>query len=101
MSKQQMPIELFLLVLLSFLWGGSFTLNELAIPSIPPATIVLGRLVIGACFLLVIIRIRRIPIPVDPNLWRSFTIQGLLQSALPFSLISWVKRTSIVGWPGS
>jgi len=84
--------EIALLVFLSFLWGGSFTLIKIALPTVPPATIVLVRLAIGAAFLLAFVRARGIVLPRAPHLWAMFAVQGILQSALPFTLISWGER---------
>ncbi len=85
-------VEIGLLVLLAFLWGGSFTLIKIAIETVPPATVVLGRLIFGAGLLLLLLRMRRMILPTSASLWGAFTIQGLLQSALPFTLISWGEQ---------
>ncbi len=90
MSNQR--TEVLLLIFLSFLWGSSFTLNEVALTSVPPATIVLGRLVIGAMVLWMIVRLHGIEIPLTPSTWGAFAVQGFLQSALPFTLISWGQQ---------
>lgn len=84
--------ELGLLVLLSFLWGGSFTLVEIAVESIPPATIVFGRLCIGACLLTLLAAGLGHQFPRSQSLWGALLIQGILQSALPFTLISWGQQ---------
>ncbi|MDF1793138.1 MAG: EamA family transporter [Thalassobaculaceae bacterium] len=85
-------IEIALLVLLSFLWGGSFTLIEIAITTIPPASVVLGRLVIGAAALFAAVLWMGIKIPTSPGQWGALIVQGVLQSALPFTLISWGQQ---------
>ncbi len=85
-------LEIGLLVILAFLWGSSFTLIKVAIETVPPATIVLGRLMLGAAFLLLLVRMRGISLPTSPMLWGAFTVQGVLQSALPFTLISWGEK---------
>lgn len=41
--SQNTFLEIGLLVLLSFLWGASFTLLEVAVDTIPPATIDTGE----------------------------------------------------------
>ena len=81
--------ELGLLVLLSLLWGASFTLVEIAIQTIPPATIVFGRLAIGATILLLITLWIREAFPKSASRWGALLLQGILQSALPFTLITW------------
>ena len=45
----------FLLILLSAIWGGAFTLNKMALDSFTPEVIVAGRLISGSAFLVVLI----------------------------------------------
>lgn len=85
-------IEIGLLVVLAFLWGGSFTLIKIAIETVPPATVVLGRMIFGAGLLLLLARMRGLALPTSRFLWAAFAVQGLLQSALPFTLISWGEQ---------
>ena len=91
-TKSNQKSEVLFLIFLSFLWGSSFTLNEVAIDSVPPATVVLGRLVIGAAILLIVARLRGIAVPVKLSLWGAFLVQGFLQSALPFTLSVWGQK---------
>lgn len=45
----------FLLILLSAIWGGAFTLNKIALDSFTPEVIVSGRLISGSVFLIALI----------------------------------------------
>ena len=45
----------FLLILLSAIWGGAFTLNKIALDLYIPEVIVAGRLIVGSAFLIVLI----------------------------------------------
>ena len=45
----------FLLILLSAIWGGAFTLNKIALDFFTPEVIVAGRLIVGSVFLIVLI----------------------------------------------
>ena len=45
----------FLLILLSAIWGGAFTLNKIALDLYTPEVIVAGRLIVGSTFLIVLI----------------------------------------------
>ena len=45
----------FLLILLSAIWGGAFTLNKMALDSFTPEVVVAGRLISGSVFLVVLI----------------------------------------------
>ena len=85
-------VEVALLALLSFLWGASFTMIEIAIDTIPPATIVFGRLIIGAALLVLFALWNGVSFPRSVSRWRALLIQGILQSALPFTLISWGQK---------
>ncbi|WP_305983889.1 DMT family transporter [Roseibium sp. MMSF_3544] len=91
-SRSNAFLEIALLVLLSFLWGASFTLIEVAIETIPPATIVFGRLFIGAVLLVLFALWNSVSFPASPARWGALLVQGVLQSALPFTLISWGQK---------
>jgi drug/metabolite transporter (DMT)-like permease len=45
----------FLLILLSAIWGGAFTLNKIALDLYTPEVIVAGRLIVGSAFLIILI----------------------------------------------
>jgi drug/metabolite transporter (DMT)-like permease len=79
--------ELALLGLLALLWGSSFALIKLALADLPPATLVLLRTGVGALVLWTLARARGLQWP--RRRWPALLLLGLLQSALPFSLISW------------
>jgi drug/metabolite transporter (DMT)-like permease len=92
--------EIALLVLLSFIWGGSFTLIKIAVETIPPATVVATRVTVAAVLLILFIGWRGLDLPKDVKTWRGFFVQGLLQSALPFTLISWGEERIASGLAG-
>lgn len=83
------PREWGLLLLLSGIWGGSFLFGELAVETLPPFTIVLGRVVTGALALNLLVRLTGEQLPQDRKLWGAFALMGLLNNAVPFSLIIW------------
>jgi drug/metabolite transporter (DMT)-like permease len=81
------------LLLLAAIWGGSFISNRLALNEVPVLTTVAFR-VAGACLLLwVYVRLRRLPVPRSPRIWLAFLAMGLLNNALPFTLITWGQLT--------
>jgi drug/metabolite transporter (DMT)-like permease len=83
------PRELALLLLLALLWGGSFTLIKIAVASYPPATLVAIRVALGGIVLAVIARAHGHEFPTERRTWLRLLVQGALQSAIPFTLISW------------
>lgn len=94
------PTEIALLVLLSFIWGGSFTLIKVAVATVPPATMVATRVVVAAAVLLLVARLHGLSMPRDRSTWGAFLVQGLLQSAVPFTLITWGEKHIASGLAG-
>lgn len=78
-----------LLLALSLLWGGSFFFVGVAVKALPPFTIVLLRVAIAAVALHIALRLTRTAMPWDGKSWRAFFGMGLLNNAIPFSLIVW------------
>lgn len=78
-----------LLVALSVVWGGSFFFQGVAVRELPTLTIVVCRLLGAAAVLAVVMAAFRVPMPTRPGVWAAFAMMGLLNNALPFSLIVW------------
>jgi drug/metabolite transporter (DMT)-like permease len=78
-----------LLLALSILWGGSFFFVGVAVKELPPFTIVLLRVVIAAVALHIVLRLTRTAMRWDGKTWVAFVGMGLLNNAIPFSLIVW------------
>ncbi|MBB4422039.1 drug/metabolite transporter (DMT)-like permease [Bradyrhizobium sp. CIR48] len=76
-----------LLAVLSVLWGGSFFFNGAALRELPPLTLVFLRVALGAAMLLPLLRMRGISFPRGTTGWKPFVAIGLLNNAIPFSLI--------------
>ncbi|OAF00734.1 permease [Bradyrhizobium centrolobii] len=88
-DQTTLTLEIGLLLLLSLIWGSSFTLIKIAIPTIPPFTMVAARVAIASILLILIAGAQGHSLPRRGSVWGAFFVQGLLQSALPFTLISW------------
>ncbi len=77
------------LVLLSVLWGGSFFFGDVAVQAVPPLTLASLRVGIAALALLTLAaalgRIRGL----THWPWGRLFVMGLLNNAIPFSLILW------------
>ena len=100
-SKPSHPaLEIGLLMLLSLIWGGSFTLIKVAIETIPPFTMVAARVTMAAALLTLIARAQGLSLPRQAAVWGALFVQGLLQSALPFTLISWGEKHITSGLAG-
>ena len=83
------PAEWAMLILLSIVWGGSFFLYAVALAGLPTFTIVFLRVSLGSLGLwLCVWAMGLLPLR-RPGLWRDFLIMGLINNAIPFSLILW------------
>lgn len=78
-----------LLLTLAGLWGGSFLLAKIAVADIPPLTLVLARVGLAAVALWTVVVATRLPVPRDRASWAAFAVMGLLNNAVPFTLIFW------------
>ena len=88
--KSQMgPSEWAMLLVLSILWGGAFFFSEVALRDLPPFSVVFLRLALGAAALWVVF-LATVPSDQRQNLpWAAFAMMGLLNNAIPFSLLVW------------
>lgn len=75
------------LLFLSLLWGGSFFFNAVAVKELPVFTVVVGRVAVAAVLMLCLLRIMGLKLPSDRRIWAAFFGIGLLNNAIPFSLI--------------
>lgn len=86
------PLEWVMLLALATVWGGSFFFNEIAVRELPVFTVVVSRVALAAVILLVIMRLRKERLPHDRRVWLAFFGMGLLNNAIPFSLIVWGQQ---------
>ncbi len=88
-NKSMSPLEWGMVIVLSILWGGSFFFNGVAVRELPTFTIVVGRVVLGAATLLVMMRAMGLRMPSGKRIWAAFFGMGFLNNVVPFSLIVW------------
>lgn len=86
--------ELLLLLVLSILWGASYSFIRIAVETIPPVTLIAGRTLIAGMILLAVICWRGLSLPRDAATWRRFLFQASLNSVIPFTLIAWAQQTT-------
>lgn len=82
-----------LLGLLSVLWGGSFFFVGVAVAEVSPLTIVAIRVGLAAAMLWAALPLLGTAPPRGARAWRAVAIMGLLNNAIPFSLIVWAQQT--------
>src|SRR5262245_43753608 len=93
-KKPNLSKELALLLVLSTLWGASYTFIKVGVQTIPPVTLIAARTVIAGTMLIAIIQWRGLTVPKDATTWRRFFFQACLNSVVPFTLIAWAEQTT-------
>jgi drug/metabolite transporter (DMT)-like permease len=78
-----------LLVTLSMLWGGSFFFNQVAVADLPPLTVSAARVALAAAALWAALAARGLPFPAGREVIAACLVMGLLNNAVPFTLIVW------------
>ena len=78
-----------MLLALSILWGGSFFFSKIALFETLPLTLVLYRVSIAALALFVFLKLTGLSLPGGRSAWLAFFGMGLLNNAIPFSLLFW------------
>lgn len=81
--------DVVILITLSLLWGGSFFFIEILVDHLPPLTIVTFRVAFSAIMLWGVILFLKLPLPNTKHQWLALFVIGLLNNALPFTLIVW------------
>lgn len=80
------------LALLSLIWGGSFPAVEVALGEMGPLTAVAHRVAWASPLLWLVVWRMGIGLPRRPQVWMAFAVMGLLNNAIPFSLIAWGQQ---------
>jgi len=78
-----------MLVLLSIVWGGSFFFYKVLAQTLPPLTVVLGRVAIAALALHLWLAMRRDRLRASPREWAQLIVLGVINNALPFCCFAW------------
>ncbi|WP_296583337.1 EamA family transporter [Xanthobacter sp.] len=89
--------ELLLLLVLSTLWGASYSFIKVGVETIPPLTFIAARTLIAGGLLAAILRARGMRLPGDRASWARFLFQAGLNSVVPFTLIAWAEQTVDAG----
>lgn len=89
MKRESGLLDVLLLLLLSALWGASFLFIKIVLETVPPLTLVAGRVVVAALTLTLILYWQGGRLPKPGRDWLPFLVMGFFNNAVPFTLISW------------
>ena len=82
-------INWILLLLLSAIWGGAFTLNKYALEAYSPEILVTGRLLVASLALILIVLVIFKKVKVHRSDWRYYLFMSIVGIVAPFLLISY------------
>ncbi|MDX8351361.1 DMT family transporter [Cognatiyoonia sp. IB215182] len=81
------------IALLGLIWGATFMVVAIALEGYGPFTVACARTTLGAVALLALMRLLRRPLPVfTAQMSRYLVAIGLLNTAVPFALLSWGQQ---------
>jgi drug/metabolite transporter (DMT)-like permease len=82
------------------IWGTAFLFIDLAVASLPPATLVATRVAIAALVLVALLAPLGLRLPRPGRLWLRFLLLACVGNAIPFFLISWGQQRVASGSAG-
>ena len=85
-------VDILLLLLLSTLWGASYTFIRVGVETIPPITLIAARTLIAGMLLLGWMSVSGVTMPRSKIVWRRLFVQASLNSVVPFTLIAWAEQ---------
>ena len=80
------------LLFVGAIWGSTFIFVAFALEDFGPVSIAAWRVALGALIMLAIVLAMRQRFPLEGRYWKYVFIIGLLNSAIPFYLISWGQQ---------
>ena len=86
--REANSFDIFLLILLAVIWGSSFFNIKIATYSYDPITLALVRVFFASIPLIILCKIKNIKIEAFSNDWKSYSLIGLCNIAIPFTLIA-------------
>ncbi|PXW70870.1 EamA-like transporter family protein [Loktanella sp. PT4BL] len=93
MTAQPTPANWLSIALLGLIWGATFMVVAIALEGYGPLTVACARTTVGAIALLLLMRVLNRPLPVfTPVMTRYLVVIGLMNTALPFALLSWGQQ---------
>ena len=88
--------EWLLLAALVVMWGSSFMFIKIGVATVPTATLVATRLMLGAAILLMVMRRRGARLPSFSGrglrIWRNYLVLAVIGNCIPFTTITWGQQ---------
>jgi drug/metabolite transporter (DMT)-like permease len=82
-----------LFLALGFMWGSSYLFIKIGVGSVPPLTLIAGRLTLGAAFLLLVVVLARQEPPRSARMYGHLFVMALVNIVIPFVLITYGEQS--------
>jgi drug/metabolite transporter (DMT)-like permease len=94
MTTRGSRIDWLIFLALGFLWGSSYLFIKIGVDhGLQPFTLIMFRLAIGFALLATVVALAREPLPRDPRMYGHLFVMGVVNIAIPFSLITFAEQT--------
>jgi drug/metabolite transporter (DMT)-like permease len=93
MQRNSNAVVWALFIGLGFFWGSSYLWIKIALESVPPLTLIAGRLVLASIFLWAVVLLTREPLPRSPRQYGHLFVMALINIVIPFILIAFGERS--------
>jgi len=94
MATRGSRVDWLIFLALGFFWGSSYLFIKIGIDhGLPPFTLIAGRLLVGFLLLASVVAVAREPLPREPRMYGHLLVMGVINIAIPFSLITFAEQT--------
>jgi drug/metabolite transporter (DMT)-like permease len=92
MANRGTRLDWLIFIALGFLWGSSYLFIKIGVDhGLQPFTLITYRLLIGFVLLAAVVALFRESLPRDPRMYGHLFVMGVINIAIPFSLITWAE----------
>lgn len=88
-----LSVNWLLFLALGFMWGSSYFWIKVAVETVPPFTLIAGRLFFGLLIVAGTVLIAREPIPRSGRQYLHLFVMACVNIAIPFTLITWGEQS--------
>ena len=94
MASRGTRLDWLIFIALGFFWGSSYLFIKIGVDAgLQPFTLIMFRLLIGLLVLATVVAIAREPLPREPRMYGHLFVMGVINIAIPFSLITFAEQT--------
>jgi drug/metabolite transporter (DMT)-like permease len=94
MATRGTRLDWLIFLALGFFWGSSYLFIKIGVDhGLQPFTLITFRLLIGFLLLATVVGIAREPLPRDPRMYGHLFVMGVVNIAIPFSLITFAEQS--------